>query len=85
MKAWNPYFKAYAKAHDRSPEDQLTHDKDAWPGGCMAGFILWVNKAWHDWSEETGEERYEGGSWSTRQSDAFTAWLTTPLGATEEL
>lgn len=38
-----PYL-AYAKAHDKTPEDMLKHDKSAWPGGCMVGFILWIRQ-----------------------------------------
>ncbi len=38
-----PYL-AYAKAHNKAPDEMLVHDKAAWPGGCMAGFILWVRQ-----------------------------------------
>lgn len=38
----NPYYVAYAKAHNRTAEQQLAHDRKAWSGGCMCGFILWI-------------------------------------------
>lgn len=40
---WNPRYIAYAEAHGRSPEEQLAADRVAYPGGCMAGFILWCS------------------------------------------
>ena len=46
----NPRYIAYAKAHGRTADDMLAHDKDAWPGGCMVGFTLWIGeqkKAFH--------------------------------------
>ncbi len=41
---YNPRFVAYAAEHGRSPEEQLEHDREAWPGGLMCGFILWSNE-----------------------------------------
>ena len=41
---WNPLFVAYARVHGREPQQQLDHDDKAWPGGCMCGFILWMEK-----------------------------------------
>lgn len=46
---WNPRYAAYARAHGRAPEDMLTHDRSAWPGGPMCGFILWMSRRWRDW------------------------------------
>ena len=42
--AWNPRYICYAKASGRSAADQLAHDKEQWPGGCMTGFFLWMNE-----------------------------------------
>lgn len=42
---WNPYFLAYARAAGREPDAQLEHDKARYPGGCMAGFIVWIAAA----------------------------------------
>lgn len=41
---WNPIYVAYAKAHGRSPEAMLAHDRERWPGGAMAGFMIWNSK-----------------------------------------
>lgn len=41
---YNPRYVAYASEYGRSPEQQLEHDREAWPGGLMCGFILWSNE-----------------------------------------
>lgn len=46
---WNPYYVAYAAAHGKTPEEMLAHDTTAWPGGKMAGYILWINAHWSRW------------------------------------
>lgn len=43
---WNPRYVWYAQAYSRSPENQLAHDKQEWVGGCMTGFILWIQDKW---------------------------------------
>lgn len=40
----NPRYAAYARAHGRTPEAMLEHDRAEFPGGCMAGFIAWMSK-----------------------------------------
>jgi len=42
MREWNPRFRAYANAQGRTPAEQLDHDREAWPGGHMTGYILWM-------------------------------------------
>lgn len=39
---WNPRFVFYAAAHGKTPYAMLKHDKEVWLGGCMSGFILWI-------------------------------------------
>jgi len=41
---WNPRYLEYAAAHQGTPEAQLAYDRKMYPGACMCGFILWVNK-----------------------------------------
>lgn len=41
---WNPRFVWYAQSQGRSPEEQLEHDAARYPGGKMAGFILWISE-----------------------------------------
>ena len=40
----NPNYRAYSRAHGMSPDDMLAHDMQRWPGGCMAGFIVWIGE-----------------------------------------
>jgi hypothetical protein len=77
---WNPRFEAYARAHGRSPEAMLEHDRKAWPGGCMTGFMLWIGEQWTAWL--TPQDRKYGAT-TQRAKDiltaedhaAFDAWL----------
>lgn len=41
--AYQPRFLAYCRDQRRSPAEQLAHDRAEYPGGCMAGFIVWGN------------------------------------------
>ena len=40
----NPRYAAYAQAHGRTPDEMMEHDRSAWPGGCMCGFIVWMSE-----------------------------------------
>ena len=42
----NPRYLAYCRAHGRTPDDMLAFDEQAWPGGKMCGFILWMSEQW---------------------------------------
>ena len=80
---WNPRFVAYAEAHGRTPEAQLAHDEQAWPGGKMAGYTLWLTKQWDRFVDTigkapTGMTEAEWRSWVAMiHSQNFDAWLTT--------
>lgn len=52
---WNPRYVAYARAHHVDvPAEMLRRDQVAWPGGCMTGFILWLNERWREWDKLVG-------------------------------
>jgi len=40
----NPRYAAYAQAHGKTPDEMMEHDRAAWPGGCMCGFIVWMSE-----------------------------------------
>lgn len=54
----NPRWVAYAAAHDRTPEDQLAHDRERWPGGVMAGFTCWIQAQWQAWRQMHGRRAH---------------------------
>lgn len=54
MTDYQPRYVAYARAHGRTPDEQLAHDEDRWPGGCMTGFICWIGERWQEWRRENG-------------------------------
>lgn len=76
MKRWNSRYVAYAKAHGRSPEAMLEHDEEQWPGGKMAGFILWIRERWAEWRKLFGPPP---GPWEWHPMEAdhkhFDEWL----------
>lgn len=42
QKEWNSRYLAYCKAHgEQDPEVMLQKDRVRWPGGYMAGYIIW--------------------------------------------
>lgn len=46
---FNPRYVHYAREHSKSPDEMLEHDRAAWPGGLMTGFILWISERWSEW------------------------------------
>jgi len=51
---YQPRYVAYARAHGRTPDEQLAHDVERWPGGCMTGYICWIGERWQEWRQEKG-------------------------------
>lgn len=69
----NPRYEMYARAHGMTPDAMMDHDLKAWPGGCMAGFLLWMSARWSDWDEAHG--RNPGAPHLTQDGNDFDAWL----------
>lgn len=71
--SWNPRFVAYAKAHNRTPEEMLVLEEERFPGGKMAGYMLWVGGRWREW------RAIHGICWDAFLSEEdyreFDAWL----------
>ena len=44
MVTWNSRFIAFARAHGRTPSEQVRFDDAKWPGGPMVGFQLWITQ-----------------------------------------
>lgn len=66
-------YVAYARAHDMAPEAMDAHDNERFPGGCMAGYITWINDRWREWEALTGRRQ----PYTDADHDSFDAWLAT--------
>ena len=73
-KDWNPRYVIYALAHGNTPDVMLAKDKERYKGGCMCGFILWVNR--HVELFRASNPRCFVGPYIQDQ-DAFTDYLKT--------
>ena len=49
-----PRYVAYCRAHGRTPSEMRAADEIAWPGGRMAGFILWISERRRAWFASCG-------------------------------
>lgn len=78
----NPYYLAYCNAHGRAPDQQAEHDRRAWTGGRMAGFIVWIDGQWSAFYADHGEKR---PLTTVADRDAFAAWLAAKYGTTADL
>lgn len=75
-------FLAYCRAQGRRPKDQLAHDSEAFPGGKMCGFVLWVCARWAEWKKQSGWPCGTGRDVVLGPDDhrAFDLWLEQNLG-----
>ena len=64
-------YQAYAAAHGRQPLDMLSHDRRRFPGGRMAGFLVWLDAQWREFGVDVGARSITDG-----EHAAFDAWLT---------
>jgi hypothetical protein len=70
--SFQPRYLAYCQAHGKTPDEMMQHDIEAYPGGCMTGFILWSG-------EQLAKARKEHPDWflnSTLHNHAeYDSWL----------
>ena len=85
---WNPRYEAYAAAHGRDPDAMLEHDRAAWPGGSMTGYIVWTHRVVADWRKAHGlgvdhplspEQQVECTAWLRQRSNTSEASAQTLL------
>lgn len=78
--AWNPRYTVYAKLHGKDEEEMLAHDREVWPGGCMLGFMLWIQHHTRAYCKAYPERHFHNWngtpvSGSFGDADLFDAWL----------
>jgi hypothetical protein len=71
--AFNPRYANYARAHGRTPEEQIVHDAKDWPGGHMTGFVLWNTYRLREAAKEIPQAFFMG---QITDHAAYDAWLT---------
>lgn len=71
----NLRYRAYAKARGLTTAQMMKHDRGAFPGGCMTGFILWIGERWREWERET---EWSGEFKTEDDHRAFNNWLERP-------
>lgn len=56
---YNPRYLAYCRAMgEPEPERMRALDKERWPAGHMAGFMLWMSERWQEWHAARGLRRH---------------------------
>lgn len=68
--ARNSRYLAYCRAQGRTPKRQQKRDAKAYPGGPMAGYMVWISQKW----VEFATPRNLPEPW-TKFSDEFDLWL----------
>ena len=68
---YNPRYLKYCQAHNMNPAEMGKHDQMLYPGGCMAGFILWIQAKWGEWRRMNN---YYGPALAVHH-ESFDAWL----------
>lgn len=73
-KPWNPRYLAYCRWHGKNPEGMDAHDRAAWPGGNMCGFMLWTRERIQEAYKAIPDAFIHGGG--LVDHDRYDEWLT---------
>ena len=68
-------YLAYCAALGRTPEEQLAHDRQRYPGGSMVGYIVWISNQWARF-----EDMHQRHLQRTLHHAEFDRWLAAQLG-----
>jgi hypothetical protein len=77
---YNPRFLQYARWRGMTPEAVLAADQKEYPGGKMAGFMLWNDERIAEWCREVGVSRH----WSSVYFTEISEWIDKQLAAREK-
>lgn len=66
-------YVAYATSQGFDPDTMMAVDERLWPGGKMAGYILWMHERWAAWRTENG--RRERDVLSREDHASFDAFI----------
>ena len=71
MNTTAPRFLAYCAAHGHAgdPDGMIAADRLQYPGGSMAGYMVWISKRWQEF------DLYDKPK-TQADHDRFDAWLT---------
>ena len=77
-----PRYVAYCVEHGATSADEmLARDRIAYPGGCMAGYIVWISRKWSVWDAANGRGPND---YKTRGDHAdFNDWLAADVAVPE--
>lgn len=78
--SYNPRYEIYARAHGESSTSMLVLDRERWPGGCMAGFQIWISEHWERFCVLRGFKDARAAELALgvdAAQEAFSAWLET--------
>jgi len=75
----------YAKSQGRTPKDQLEHDREEYPGGCMTGFMMFINRMSSEFCKKHSEYCMSGGLGDRIiNHDKFDQYIQCQIQKTEE-
>jgi hypothetical protein len=72
---WTHRYTSYARSHGLTPEQMIAQDADRYPGGRMAGFIIWIGQQWDAWEKATGRPSRHRVALTLPEHQAFDEWL----------
>ena len=70
---WTFRYRQYARVNGNTPDGQLSHDEKAYPGGKMAGYMIWIGQRWQEWRKAHG--RKQNDILSKEDQASFDAYL----------
>ena len=74
----NRRYAEYCRVHGRAPVEQMAFDVKRWPGGKMAGYILWNRACMMEYAKENPGAFYCG---SLTDHALYDDWLkSVPVG-----